>query len=135
MVARQAVLPGIIIQRLQRVHRRELQNLRIPQPRNIRRNASRGRNQRLAIDLAHRHEIDPDPFVLADSVVELIDDLLHLIAFESRPFFPVLDMHPRTDPLVLGLGPNTKMASPAAIIIAIRVFDKTRFTICVRHVA
>ena len=80
-----------IIQRFNRAQGGVLGNLLVPKPRDIRRNTGGNRNQRLLVDVAHRHISNVNLCLLTDGSVEIIDNDLHLSGFVTDPFFPVFD--------------------------------------------
>ena len=126
IIARQSTLFRHRVQRLERAHRRVLRELRVPNPRHIRRHPRGGGQQRLLIDVRHREIRNPDSLFLADRVVERIDDLLHLRCFKTGPLFPIANLHaPRRDRLARFRGQRTTV--PIALNNTARTMIRASF--------
>ena len=95
---------GHLVQGGQGVQGGELRHLHVPHAGDIRGNAAGRRQERLAVDPADRRELHVDAPVPTDRLVELIDDLLDLLAFPAGPLLPIGDH----DPAGGRLGPRAR---------------------------
>ena len=82
-----------LVQRLERVLRRELRDVLVIKPGDVRRYSTGRRDQCLFDDGAGREIANIDMLLATGPIVEVVNDMPHRRFFKAGPLFPVIDDH------------------------------------------